>query len=166
MIFTIFTTILVVFWTVLCFVVYGYHYMIEVVFGKTTLAYWSGQTDCALPDLPISGQSPCSAHAALKQLIQRVILEALDLPKLRQAEGLPEGSDEVHERTYEDLLATAVLNKVSGLVWLADGEVAERSTKVMQYRPWVSVSGCSWVCICVCPLTHFIERTIGFVWIL
>lgn len=63
------------------------------------------------PDLPVTGQTPCSAHAALKQLIQRMILEALELPRLREAEHRPE---EVGERTYEDLLATAVLNKVSG----------------------------------------------------
>lgn len=116
MIFTIFVTILVVFWTVLCFVLYGFHYLIEVVFGKTSPIICSYQTDRSLPDLPISGQSPCSAHAALKQLIQRIILEALDLPRLRPSEGSPEGSDEVNGKTYEDLLATAVLNKVSGLM--------------------------------------------------
>lgn len=63
-------------------------------------------------DLPIIGQSPCSAHASLKLLIQRIIQEAIGLPTLQKAQEHPGAPAENTDRTYEDLLATAILNKV------------------------------------------------------
>ncbi|XP_025831442.1 uncharacterized protein LOC108740591 isoform X3 [Agrilus planipennis] len=62
--------------------------------------------------LPIVGQSPCSAHAIVKQIIQRVIQEAIDLPTLSKAHTHPAIPEDTTDRSYEDLLATAILNKV------------------------------------------------------
>ncbi|CAH1994577.1 unnamed protein product [Acanthoscelides obtectus] len=60
--------------------------------------------------LPVAGQSPCSAHATLKQIIERLLREALNLPNLnRDTQSLPPNET---DRTYEDLLATAIINKV------------------------------------------------------
>lgn len=66
--------------------------------------------------MPVRGQSPSTAHAALKQLIQRLIQEAVNLPALKEAPNQPPSenpNNEQEQRTYEDLLATAILNKVS-----------------------------------------------------
>ncbi|KAK5646149.1 hypothetical protein RI129_004613 [Pyrocoelia pectoralis] len=62
--------------------------------------------------LPVLGQSPCSAHAGLKLLIQRVIQEAIGLPTLKKVAEHPGAPAEEINRTYEDLLATAIINKV------------------------------------------------------
>ncbi|XP_018574031.1 uncharacterized protein LOC108913044 isoform X2 [Anoplophora glabripennis] len=62
--------------------------------------------------LPITGQSPCTAHAALKQLIERLLREAVNLPSLQKAQEQPVVPPDESNRTYEDLLATAILNKV------------------------------------------------------
>nr|CAH7715869.1 unnamed protein product [Callosobruchus chinensis] len=60
--------------------------------------------------LPVTGQSPCTAHAALKQIIERLLREAITLPSLnRDTQSLPPNET---DRTYEDLLATAIINKV------------------------------------------------------
>lgn len=66
-----------------------------------------------VPDLPVPGQSPCSAHASLKLLIQKVIAEAAGLPQLTKAGDHPGAPAPENDRSYEDLLATAILNKVS-----------------------------------------------------
>ncbi|XP_045470819.1 uncharacterized protein LOC123678075 isoform X2 [Harmonia axyridis] len=60
--------------------------------------------------LPLVGESPCSAHTSLKQIIQRIIREVNDLPQLR-GEGTT-NTLEQNNRTYEDLLSTAILNKI------------------------------------------------------
>ncbi|XP_017776994.1 PREDICTED: uncharacterized protein LOC108562986 isoform X2 [Nicrophorus vespilloides] len=62
--------------------------------------------------LPITGQSPCSAHATLKLLIQKLIEDAAGLPKMPKLPDHPASPDDTGDRTYEDLLATAVVNKV------------------------------------------------------
>ncbi|XP_066246028.1 uncharacterized protein [Euwallacea similis] len=63
--------------------------------------------------LPVIGQSPCTAHAALKQLIEKLLREAVNLPLLQQARVHPTNlSEESANGTYEDLLATAIINKV------------------------------------------------------
>ncbi|XP_065162871.1 uncharacterized protein [Atheta coriaria] len=63
--------------------------------------------------LPISGESPCAAHASLKTLIQRFIREASELPELHKAtEEHAAITDDNNDRTYEDLLSTAIINKV------------------------------------------------------
>ncbi|XP_077299079.1 myosin-7a binding protein isoform X2 [Arctopsyche grandis] len=67
--------------------------------------------------LPITdGDSVRGSHAKLQNLVQRVIEEALKLPALLDYSGIqrnPDGSlPEFTPKTYEDLLATAILNKV------------------------------------------------------
>ncbi|CAH1108897.1 unnamed protein product [Psylliodes chrysocephalus] len=75
---------------------YLYHYIIEVVL-----------------DLPLTGQqSPCTAHAALKQLIEKLILEVLNMPALQKPQNQAAIPPDLNNKTYEDLLATAILNKV------------------------------------------------------
>lgn len=63
-------------------------------------------------DLPVQGQTPCTAHSALKKLIERLIEESLTLPLLRKAQQHAENPVDETDRTYEDLLATAIINKV------------------------------------------------------
>lgn len=63
-------------------------------------------------DLPVQGQTPCTAHAALKQLIKRLIEESLSLSVLQTAQDHPAVPRDDENRTYEDLLATAIINKV------------------------------------------------------
>ncbi|XP_066151682.1 uncharacterized protein [Euwallacea fornicatus] len=63
--------------------------------------------------LPVVGQSPCTAHAALKQLIEKLLREAVNLPLLQQARLHPTNlSEESTNGSYEDLLATAIINKI------------------------------------------------------
>ncbi|XP_022913601.2 uncharacterized protein [Onthophagus taurus] len=67
----------------------------------------------SISNLPITGQSPCTAHATLKQLIQRFSSEAGELPELKRIQNHPAvPEEEVSDRTYEDLLSTAIINKV------------------------------------------------------
>ncbi|XP_030765391.1 uncharacterized protein LOC115889511 isoform X2 [Sitophilus oryzae] len=64
-------------------------------------------------DLPITGQSPCSAHTALKEIIERLLKEAVNLPLLAKAHAHPTVPEEDDKnKSYEDLLATAIINKV------------------------------------------------------
>ncbi|XP_049832213.1 uncharacterized protein LOC126272953 isoform X4 [Schistocerca gregaria] len=63
--------------------------------------------------------SPTAAHAALKKLIHKIIGEAMTLPPMQQVDvrkaAMPENystEDEMALKTYEDILATAILNKV------------------------------------------------------
>lgn len=64
-------------------------------------------------DLPSQGESPCTPHTALKKLIERLIQESLSLPLLQKVQDHPARPNGESNRTYEDLLATAVINKVS-----------------------------------------------------
>ncbi|XP_052748831.1 uncharacterized protein LOC113518558 isoform X6 [Galleria mellonella] len=52
------------------------------------------------------------AHAQLKRLVARVIEEAAALPALARYAAEPLRSPSIESSTYEDLLATAILNKV------------------------------------------------------
>ncbi|XP_059058422.1 uncharacterized protein LOC131851876 [Achroia grisella] len=74
-------------------------------------------------DLPPSRNSPSStssahpsdasgAHAQLKRLVARVVEEAAALPALARYAAEPSPSPSIESSTYEDLLATAILNKV------------------------------------------------------
>ncbi|XP_072402634.1 uncharacterized protein [Diabrotica undecimpunctata] len=63
--------------------------------------------------LPLTGQqSPCTAHAALKQLIEKLLHEVANLPQLQRPQQGTAIPPDLNNRTYEDLLATAILNKV------------------------------------------------------
>ncbi|GFG31081.1 hypothetical protein Cfor_04587, partial [Coptotermes formosanus] len=63
-------------------------------------------------------ETPSAVHAALKQRVQRVIQEAMTLPNLKSQVPVQNGSavhkwnDDITSMTYEDILATAILNKV------------------------------------------------------
>ncbi|KAJ8913546.1 hypothetical protein NQ315_017097 [Exocentrus adspersus] len=93
MFFTVFVSVVVTLWILFCAALYTFHYVVEVVL-----------------DLPITGQSPCTAHAALKQLVERLLRETVNLPNLQKAQENP--PSDKSNRTYEDLLATAIINKV------------------------------------------------------
>nr|CAH7715873.1 unnamed protein product [Callosobruchus chinensis] len=93
MFFTVIVSVLVTLWVLFSAALYLYYYIIDVIL-----------------DLPVTGQSPCTAHAALKQIIERLLREAITLPSLnRDTQSLPPNET---DRTYEDLLATAIINKV------------------------------------------------------
>ncbi|XP_074031207.1 uncharacterized protein isoform X5 [Leptinotarsa decemlineata] len=66
----------------------------------------------SISNLPLTGQSPCTAHAALKQLIERLLKEVVNLPSLQKTQENSALSSDLNNKTYEDLLATAILNKV------------------------------------------------------
>ncbi|XP_028042124.1 uncharacterized protein LOC114251898 isoform X3 [Bombyx mandarina] len=77
----------------------------------------------ALTHLPSRNASPSStssghhsgattAHVQLKRLVARVVEEAAALPALTRYASEPPHSPSVESSTYEDLLATAILNKV------------------------------------------------------
>ncbi|XP_062524498.1 uncharacterized protein LOC101745080 isoform X2 [Bombyx mori] len=53
-----------------------------------------------------------TAHVQLKRLVARVVEEAAALPALTRYASEPPHSPSVESSTYEDLLATAILNKV------------------------------------------------------
>ena len=53
------------------------------------------------------------AHTALKELVERAVEEARKLPGLRSSETGKEKEQSMSDRSYEDLLATAILNKVT-----------------------------------------------------
>nr|CAI5826659.1 unnamed protein product [Callosobruchus analis] len=93
MFFTVIVSVLVTLWVLFSAALYLYYYIIDVIL-----------------DLPVTGQSPCTAHAALKLIIERLLKEAITLPNLnRDTQSLPPNET---DRTYEDLLATAIINKV------------------------------------------------------
>ncbi|KAK7872261.1 hypothetical protein R5R35_012115 [Gryllus longicercus] len=59
--------------------------------------------------------SPSAAHAALKQLVHQIIQEAMVLPKfngVKPTEDDMKSLEDMESKTYEDILATAILNKV------------------------------------------------------
>ncbi|XP_055702479.1 titin-like isoform X3 [Phlebotomus papatasi] len=66
--------------------------------------------------LPLQEDGPAVAHVNLKRLIQKVIEEALNLPDLFNFSGYPQPPEShlpyFSTKKYEQLLATAVLNKV------------------------------------------------------
>jgi hypothetical protein len=94
MFFTILTSLLLSAWVVICLLVYGYYYLVEVYLDST-----------------FADQTPSSAHVNLKQLIEKVLQEVVHLPHFRKAVNSETVPGE-NERTYEELLATAVINKV------------------------------------------------------
>ncbi|XP_021928479.1 uncharacterized protein LOC110834013 isoform X6 [Zootermopsis nevadensis] len=63
-------------------------------------------------------ETPSAVHAALKQRVQRIIEEAMTLPNLKSQVPMQNGTafhkwdDDITSMTYEDILATAILNKV------------------------------------------------------
>ncbi|KAF5291019.1 hypothetical protein FQR65_LT11472 [Abscondita terminalis] len=94
-IFTITSSVAISTWILFCCAFYLWHYIIEVVL-----------------DLPIVGQSPCSAHAGIKLLIQKIIQEAIGLPHMKKISDQSSSPSEISNRTYEDLLSTAIINKI------------------------------------------------------
>lgn len=56
---------------------------------------------------------PATAHAALRDIVERAVEEARKLPRLGASEDIehPRGRP-IADHSYEDLLATAILNKV------------------------------------------------------
>ncbi|XP_025264534.1 uncharacterized protein LOC105257421 isoform X4 [Camponotus floridanus] len=61
-----------------------------------------------------SMDSPATAHAALKEIVERAVEEARKLPGLGASEDTEHPSEgrPIADHSYEDLLATAILNKV------------------------------------------------------
>ncbi|XP_018313966.1 uncharacterized protein [Mycetomoellerius zeteki] len=61
-----------------------------------------------------SADPPAMAHAVLKEIVERAVEEARKLPGLNASEDAEQPQEEraVTDDSYEDLLATAILNKV------------------------------------------------------
>ncbi|XP_011134914.1 uncharacterized protein LOC105180520 isoform X2 [Harpegnathos saltator] len=59
-----------------------------------------------------STDSPAMAHAALREIVERAVEEARKLPDLEADSEQPREGRAVADHSYEDLLATAILNKV------------------------------------------------------
>lgn len=67
------------------------------------------------PDAP-SEDSPAMAHTALREIVERAVEEAKKLPSLGGSPsetGKPQERKNITDHSYEDLLATAILNKVT-----------------------------------------------------
>ncbi|XP_063239059.1 uncharacterized protein LOC134540328 [Bacillus rossius redtenbacheri] len=83
-----------------------------------TLARLAFSLRMAVTNKPLQDvESPSIAHAQLKQLVKRVVHEAMALPRMKEAieRRVPNGqsvSQDMDSKTYEDILATAILNKV------------------------------------------------------
>lgn len=62
--------------------------------------------------------SPTMAHTALRDIVERAVDEARKLPGLGGSGGTGRAPEErnIAERSYEDFLATAILNKVTILL--------------------------------------------------
>lgn len=75
--------------------------------SATDLPLWEGQQQ---------HHSPSDQHFELKQLVQKILEEIAKLPELLNHSGLPLRPEEhlpyFDPKKYEQLLATAVLNKV------------------------------------------------------
>lgn len=83
---------------------------------------------CILTDKPAT-DAPTMAHAALRDLVERAVEEAKKLPGLGGSDAGRSGDQDpsdISEQTYEDLLATAILNKVSNEFWVSDHVVGWR----------------------------------------
>lgn len=63
-------------------------------------------------DHPVTGQTPCMMHGTLDGIIKRVLRDMLNMAGLREPQDQQEPAG-TPEQTYEDLLATTVLNKVT-----------------------------------------------------
>lgn len=61
-----------------------------------------------------STDPPAMAHAALREIVERAVEEARKLPGLDTSVNAehPQEEHAVADNSYEDLLATAILNKV------------------------------------------------------
>lgn len=59
--------------------------------------------------------SPATAHAALREIVERAVEEARKLPGLGASADTehPREGRPIADHSYEDLLATAILNKVA-----------------------------------------------------
>ncbi|RZB39631.1 GPI-anchored adhesin-like protein PGA55 [Asbolus verrucosus] len=87
---------------------------------------------CSLvPDTPLAEQSPGAAHTTLKQIIESLLQEAVVLPTFNRAVESQTSSGE-NKQTYEELLATAILNKVvsKGQRSLASSSPASISSRI------------------------------------
>ena len=68
---------------------------------------------CFISDKP-STDSPAMAHSAFREIVERAVEEARKLPGLSADAENPREGRAIADHSYEDLLATAILNKVLG----------------------------------------------------
>ncbi|XP_031831339.1 uncharacterized protein LOC116426488 isoform X4 [Nomia melanderi] len=88
-----------------------------------------------------SADSPTMAHTALREIVERAVEEARKLPGLGssvETESTREGRDIV-DHSYEDLLATAILNKV---IEKYQKEQVDGNSNVLHGKP-VSTAKCA-----------------------
>ncbi|XP_039277341.1 uncharacterized protein LOC120349917 isoform X1 [Nilaparvata lugens] len=83
------------------------------------LAKFSVSLHMAITDKPISlSDSPSFIHGELKELIKQIMREATNLPSFHVfsngslEKSIENEAGELEKRSYEDILATAILNKV------------------------------------------------------
>nr|CAD7440947.1 unnamed protein product [Timema bartmani] len=82
-----------------------------------TLARLGFALHMAITNKPLAEvESPSSVHAELKTLVNRIIRDAVTLPNFKVIERKMSNGERLSEdidiKTYEDILATAILNKV------------------------------------------------------
>nr|XP_031831344.1 uncharacterized protein LOC116426488 isoform X4 [Nomia melanderi] len=93
------------------------------------------------PAYKSSADSPTMAHTALREIVERAVEEARKLPGLGssvETESTREGRDIV-DHSYEDLLATAILNKV---IEKYQKEQVDGNSNVLHGKP-VSTAKCA-----------------------
>lgn len=71
-------------------------------------------------DIPISGneQNPNTSYEKLRKIVQTIVLEVIRLPEFHNQRGFSnvdatQIQTSFEPKVYEDLLATAIINKVS-----------------------------------------------------
>ncbi|XP_063913597.1 uncharacterized protein LOC135130174 isoform X3 [Zophobas morio] len=118
MIISVLTSVLLTLWIIFCVGLYCYYYLLEFYF-----------------DASFTEQTPSSAHTSLKLLIEKILREATRLPRFRKPVNHTVATE---ERTYEDLLATAILNKIINkqenyLSWSSEASTSDDKISKQKY---------------------------------
>ncbi|XP_075217026.1 uncharacterized protein LOC142322160 isoform X3 [Lycorma delicatula] len=93
-----------------------HHDELALMLAKYSLSLQMALTDKSLPE----NESASTLHEELKELIKRIIKEAMTLPTFQNysngsiKESLNGEVEDIEKKSYEDILATAIINK-SGL---------------------------------------------------
>ncbi|XP_028167321.1 uncharacterized protein LOC114357751 isoform X1 [Ostrinia furnacalis] len=99
--------LLIGFWLGVAIFLYASCYWLEEIFDLPPPRDAPSSASHAAPSSGASG-----AHYQLKRLVARVVEEAAALPALARYASEPANPPSLESSTYEDLLATAILNKV------------------------------------------------------
>ncbi|KAL4713883.1 hypothetical protein ACJJTC_015537 [Scirpophaga incertulas] len=104
--------LLIGFWLGVAIFLYASCYWLEEIFDLPPARNETASSTTQHTTSSSGGGGASGAHARLKRLVARVVEEAAALPALARYAAEPVSPPGVESSTYEDLLATAILNKV------------------------------------------------------